>query len=204
MMGEVMASESEGSVTIFFAQLCAGDHQAADELWKRFFPRLHGLARRTLGGCRLGMSDEEDIAQSAFASFWHRAQRGGFSGDLHRDNLWNLLAAITVRKAGKQLERERSLKRGAGKVVRESSLSSPGSQLPATLDAMFEKIEGRDFDLYAEELLMQLDETLRKLAVMKLMKYTNREIALALDYTERSIERKLSLIRQTWECEGDV
>jgi hypothetical protein len=69
-----MSSDSEGSVTLFFSKLRSGDHEAADELWKRFFPRLRGLARRTLGDCRIGMTDEEDAVQSAFVSFWQRAQ----------------------------------------------------------------------------------------------------------------------------------
>ena len=196
-----MSSESEGSVTLFFSRLRSGDGQAADELWRRFFPRLRGLARKTLGDCRIGMADEDDAVQSAFASFWNRAQRGDFAGDLHRDNLWNLLATITVRKAQKQLVRERTGKRGSGMVVRESSLADPANKTPATMDAIFEKVEGRDLDLYAEELLVQLDEKLRKLAIMKLMGYTNREIATSLDCTERTVERKLNLIRQTWGCE---
>jgi RNA polymerase sigma factor (sigma-70 family) len=199
-----MSSDSEGSVTLFFSKLRSGDHEAADELWKRFFPRLRGLARRTLGDCRIGMTDEEDAVQSAFVSFWQRAQRGDFSGDLHRDNLWNLLAEITVRRVKKHLVRERTKKRGAGKVVRESSLSDPTGESPATLDALFANVDGRDFDLCGEELLLQLDEPLRKLALMRLMGYANREIALALDCTERTVERKLQLIRLSWKSQyGD-
>ena len=86
-------------------------------------------------------------------------------------------------------------------VVRESSLSDLGDESPTTLDAMFANVDGRDFDLYGEELLMKLDEPLRRLAVMKLMGYTNGEIATSLDCTERTVERKLQLIRMTWESE---
>jgi len=42
------------------------------------------------------------------------------------------------------------------------------------------------------------DDGLRSIAVLKLEGYSNPEIAVKLDSSLRSIERKLALIRQQW------
>lgn len=43
-----------------------------------------------------------------------------------------------------------------------------------------------------------VDPLLMQVALKKLEGLTNREIAGELDYTERSIERKLEIIRKRW------
>lgn len=80
-------SEIADSVTHFFGRLKSGDRSAAQKLWTKFCPRLLGLARKTLGNRPAGPTDAEDAVQSAFISFWQRAEEGQFTGDLHRDNL---------------------------------------------------------------------------------------------------------------------
>src|SRR5262245_14991068 len=112
----------EGSITGFFAGLRAGDEVAVEQLWRRYFPRLVALARKTLADRPQRVADAEDAASSALASFWRRSVAGEFAGELHRDDLWNLLGLITVRKARKQVARETTLKRGGGRVFPESAL----------------------------------------------------------------------------------
>ena len=52
-----------------------------------------------------------------------------------------------------------------------------------------------------EQRLRDLPEPdLRQVALMKLEGYTNHEIAEALKCGERSVERKLNLIRKRWEA----
>jgi RNA polymerase sigma factor (sigma-70 family) len=191
---------SDGSVTHFFGKLRAGDRSAADRLWSEYCPRLLGLARKTLGGRRGNMTDAEDAVQSAFISFWRRAEGGEFSGELNRNNLWNLLGVITVRKALDHVEREGAQKRGGGRVGTESSLVDRDGE-PLQLDHILGQIPARDFDLHCEELLSQLDDEQRTVALLRLMNYTNREIATICACTERKIERKLQLIRLVWEHE---
>jgi DNA-directed RNA polymerase specialized sigma24 family protein len=54
-----------------------------------------------------------------------------------------------------------------------------------------------------ERLLCSLEDAgLRSVAVWKMEGYTNAEIAAKLDCGLRSVERKLRLIRSTWEREG--
>lgn len=182
---------------MLIGRLRSGDAQATGQLWARFFPRLRGLARRTLSGYPQRVADADDAAQSAFLCFWRQAEQGHLSPDMHRDNLWSLLASITVRKALNQVKRERARKRGAGKVLGESALEdSEGSR---GLEAVVGEFSAADFDIHCEELLEMLDEGLRIFAVLRLMGQTNREIAGLMKCTERKVERKLGLIRLCWE-----
>jgi hypothetical protein len=122
-MGRAMSEDAVGSITHVFRRLQSGD-AAAGQLWARFFPRLLGLAWRTLARWpRSRAADEDDAVQSAFASFFLRVQQGAFDGARDRGDLWNLLAAFTVRKSMKQARRETTAKWGGGQVLGEADLA---------------------------------------------------------------------------------
>jgi RNA polymerase sigma factor (sigma-70 family) len=191
-----MPEPPEGSISQFFEHMCAGDNDAARKLWERFFPRLHALARTVLDGRTRRAADAEDAVQSAFASFFLRARAGAFGPGLDRDDLWGLLGVIAVRKARRQARRELAAKRGGGRVLDEAALAGPDER--AGLDDLAAQPAG-DFDLHCEELLGQLDQEQRTIAVLRLLGHSNREIAEQLACTERKVERKLNLIRLTWE-----
>src|SRR5262249_22722064 len=90
---------SVGSVTAWIEQLRAGDHAAAERLWKGYFQRLVVLARRKLRRAPSGMAGAEDVALSAFANFCRGVEQGRFPKLHDRDDLWRLLFVITERKA---------------------------------------------------------------------------------------------------------
>src|SRR6516162_5683836 len=92
-------SSSGGSVTHWIGRLRAGDQAAAQPLWQLYFRRLVGLARKRLQGAPRRAVDEEDVALSAFDSFYRGAERGRFPNLADRDCLWRLLVVITCRKA---------------------------------------------------------------------------------------------------------
>jgi DNA-directed RNA polymerase specialized sigma24 family protein len=48
------------------------------------------------------------------------------------------------------------------------------------------------------------DSELRRIALLRLEGYTNREIADRFDCTERSIERRLERIRSRWMAHEDT
>ena len=50
-----------------------------------------------------------------------------------------------------------------------------------------------------QELLAQLDDSLRAVVVYRLEGYSNAEIAEKLGCALRTVERKLALVRQRWE-----
>ena len=66
------------SVTRWIAELKAGEEEAAQKLWQRYFEKLAAVARRSLKGRALGVADEEDLALSAFNTLFRRAGEGRF------------------------------------------------------------------------------------------------------------------------------
>jgi DNA-directed RNA polymerase specialized sigma24 family protein len=187
-----------GSVSVLLRDLRKGDQRAGLALWDRYLPRLTGLARRTLGTHRPGIADPDDAVQSAWISFWQRLDDGRLSQDLSRDDFWNLLGLIVVRKSRKQVRRELAEKRGGGQVRRESELAADSGGGP--LDAAPAMPDARDLDLFGEELLQQLNEECRRIAVLRLMGHSTGEIAAEFGCTERKIQRKLELIRLEWSA----
>jgi RNA polymerase sigma factor (sigma-70 family) len=183
-----MSEELSGSVSILFQRMRAGDPSAVERLWERFRYRLTVLAEQALAGRWQRMADAEDALQSAFISFWQRAERGDFGDEMTRDDLWNVLGTITVRKALRQQRRESAQKRGGGRNRDEIDLNEAASPE-----------DSPEFDAVCAEMLELLEPELRSFALLRLMGHKNREIADQFGCTERKVERKLQLIRAVWD-----
>ena len=116
-----MAADGENSVTQWVNDLKAGDRgEAARLLWQRYFERLARLAQGRLRTAGRGPADGEDVALSAFDSFFQGVAAGRFPDLGNRDDLWRLLVTITARKAHNQRRNEGRQKRGGGRVVGEA------------------------------------------------------------------------------------
>jgi RNA polymerase sigma factor (sigma-70 family) len=198
--------EERDSVTDWITSLKAGDADAAQKLWRRYFESLVRLARDRLRGAPRAVADEEDAALSAFDSFVRGAARGRFPRLDDRDDLWRILVVITERKAFDQARHERQQKRGGGKVVemprpdaaedRARDLAGGAGMMPTPEFAAMVVEECR-------RLMDHLrDDTLRTVARLRMEGYTNEEVADQLGCSLRTVARKLELIRGTWL--GDV
>jgi DNA-directed RNA polymerase specialized sigma24 family protein len=199
-----MSNEPQGSVTHWISALKAGDGEAAQRLWERYFGELVHLARARLGALPRREADEEDAALSAFHSFCQGAARGRFPRLDDRDNLWRLLVTITARKALDQAERLHRKKRGSGRVRGESDLAEGDPEASGT---GLERVVGREptpafAAMVTDEcrrLLATLgDETLRQIALLRMESYNDSEIAARLGCGVRTVGRKLELIRKIW------
>jgi len=203
-----MADES--SVTHWIQELKNGQEGVAQqELWNRYFRRLAGLARQKLRHLPQRAEDEEDVVLSAMDSFFAGARRGQYPLLHDRTNLWPLLVKITARKAMNQLKKQRAWKRGAGRVRGESVFAQDAhAGLRDDLGQMVGHEPTPEFVVQAAEqcqrLLGLLPEDLRPLAQLKLQGYSNGELAQHLDVVERTVERKLNLIRKHWSRELDA
>ena len=191
-----------GSVTALIERLEAGDHEAAQALWERYYPRLVGLARQRLQGTSRRAADEEDVALSVFKSFWQHVEEGRVPQLKDRDGLWSLLVLITVRKAADLANYNRRERRGGGQVRGDSVFAASDSDSGAN---GLDQVAGDDptpelAAQMAEEFQRLLDrlgnEELRSIAVWKMEGYTNVEIAARLGCAEVSVRRRLKLIRK--------
>jgi DNA-directed RNA polymerase specialized sigma24 family protein len=192
------------SDTTLLARLRAGrDSQAAQELWRRYFQRLVGLARTRLRNVSRRARDEEDVALSAFNSFFRGVDNGRFPELNDREDLWQVLMLLTERKAVNEFRREKALKRGGGNVRGDSCFAAGADSGKQGIDEI--GAPGPTPELAAilteecRRLFQVLDEPeLRVVALLKMEGFTNEEIARSLDRVPRSIERKLRAIRKIW------
>ena len=202
---------AHGSVTRLIIDLRSDEpavrEVAARLVWGRYLRELLALARSQLSARIRSREDEEDVLQSMYKSFCIRQRRGDF--DLaNRDELWNLLVRITLRKARNTANRHLQGKRDVRREDAEAA-DGPGEDLPGTI---LDRIDS-DGPTPAEAALlnealerrfqMLKDPDLRQIALWKLEGYTNPEIATKLDCTVRTVERKLERIRTYWETARD-
>lgn len=193
------------SVTAWLNQLKAGQIRHASQLWQRYKEQLVRLARRKLGRSPRRVADEQDVASSAFDGFLQGVADGRFVQLDDRDDLWQVLVMLVERRAIAARRRERTLKRGHGKVRGESvfaAAESPDSHRPGLNQVASPEATpafAAEMTERLRELLNRLaDETQRQIALGKLAGYTNQELAQQLGISLRAVERKLSLIRDQW------
>jgi DNA-directed RNA polymerase specialized sigma24 family protein len=198
---------SSSSVRAWIARAKTGDRDAAQKLWERYFKRLVGLARAKLPLGRRKYGEDEAVAISAMKSFLQRAENGRFPNLHSRENLWALLATITVRKAGKVARRK------AITEVGESALGAKNDD--SQRRNVWEQVLGREpTPVFAAEMAEQcrrlLDllkskeregQELDSVALWMLEGYTKAEIAAKLGCVKGTVNRKLQVIREIWEKE---
>jgi len=192
------------SVTQWLGRLKDGDQIAAQKLWERYFHRLVGLARTRLQGAIKRSADEEDVAVSAFDSFFRGAVEGRFPQLNDRNNLWNLLVTITVRKALHFVRDAHRQKRGGGQVLGESALLHDAAGGEASgLEQVLGREPSPEFAAQVADECRRLldrlgDSQLQKIALCKMEGYTTAQIASQLGRAVSTIERKLWVIRSLW------
>ena len=191
---------SDVSVTRLIGMLKQGDRAASQQLWEAYFGRLVDLARARLKNTVLRVADEEDVALSAFNSFFRRAERGQFPQLEDRDDLWQLLFVLTVRKAINLVHYQGRKSRGGGRVQSLQDLEALGADQILGTEPSPELAAQMTEE--CQRLLARLgDETLRAVALWKMEGYTNIEIAAKLGCVEQTVERKLRAVRQVWSNE---
>jgi DNA-directed RNA polymerase specialized sigma24 family protein len=192
---------ANASVTRLISLLKEGDRAAAQQLWEAYFQRLVGLARARLRNTARRVADEEDVALSAFDSFYRRAECGQFPRLQDRDDLWQLLFVLTVRKAINLVHYHGRQARGGGQVLSLADLEGLGVE--SVLGPEPTPEFAAEMTDECRRLLDRLgDPTLRSVALWKMEGFTNREIAERLGCVEHTVERKLRSIRQLWSGEG--
>jgi RNA polymerase sigma factor (sigma-70 family) len=185
---------SDDSVSQWLGQLRDGDQEAAQKLWERYFPRLVALARKRLHDAPCRAADGEDVALDVFASLCHGVEEGRFPQLNDRDDLWRVLVVLTARQAARLRRYENQQKRSAGQ-AEEAALEDLIGREPTP------EFAAEVADEYRRLLSRLQGSGLEGVAHAKMEGYTNEEIAGQLDCSLRTVERKLELIRNTWQAE---
>jgi len=180
-----------------------GDSVAANQIWQHYFDRLVRVVRARLYGHNRAVSDEEDIVLSVFDSFYIAVANGRFPDLSDRDDLWQLLLRMSARKVIDKRRHDQRQRRGG--TIRIHSLNQTDDDnnvievigdepSPEMLLMMQESVE----DFFSHLGVGQLSE----LAGAKLEGYSNAELAERFDCSERTIERRLHLIRE--KCQQEL
>lgn len=186
---EYPVSEPE-SFDELMSGLRRGDDAAASELFRRYARQLVRLAAPRLVGVIRRKVDAEDLVQSAFRSFFRVDPARSFDLD-GWDDLWGLLATITLRKCRYWVRHYLAAKRHVGREMPPGDDSADWDSAgrdptPAEAVVLSETVE---------RLLGGLDEKGRLVAEMVLQGFTAAEIAPHAGLTERSVYRQLERVR---------
>lgn len=185
---------SSGSVTLWLGQLKEGEEAALGKLHDRYWPALVHLARKRLRGVPSRAADEEDVAQSAFWSFYRGLQTGRVPRLENRGDLMGLLTHIIACKAVNQIEHEVGVqKRSTGRTQGDSVLNLLAADAePTPLEHALLN------DCYARY-MSALPGKLRAVAELYLAGCTHMEIADQLGCVERTVKRKIALVLEKWQ-----
>jgi RNA polymerase sigma factor (sigma-70 family) len=195
--------DDQGSISVWLEQVKAGDRQAFRKLWERYFAQLVGLVRKRMRSSPARIVDEEDVALSAFNSFYDGIVHGRFPRLEDREDLWQVLLLLTRQKAINMGRHESRQKRGGGKVQHLSALANPDASSADIFAELVGSEPAADFAAEVVEECRRLldglkDERLRELAICKMEGYSNEEIAARTRCSVATVERKLKLIRTLW------
>lgn len=172
----------------------SGDQSAAAEITRQYTAALVGLARRQIGP-RLGQRvDPEDIVQSTYRSLFVRLREGEYELGSGED-LWRLLAAMTLNKVRRQARfhaarrRDMRLEAASGELVAEHvDGGQPGpeeaAELVDELQALVAHVRPRD----------------RAIVELRLQGLSTAQIAAQTQRAERSVRRVLQQVREQLEA----
>ena len=208
-----MQTETHGSVSILIGVITSpvgsGSTDAAMiELWSRVSDRLVALARSKMKS-RVGSADEEDLALGAYYDFCREARAGKFEWVDSRDALWRLFMRITARKVARLYRYEGQKVRDHRRTINETDFTRAdsdgadsqctGGPLANAAANTLDPVEVLMVDDSLRGLLAALDDkTLVAVALRRLEGWTNKEIAAELKVCEKTIDRKMAIIRKTW------
>lgn len=207
--GVSMSNEHhEHSVTNWIAALKEDHSVAGQRLWEKYVEKLARLARKKLGGVSRRAADEDDVVAEVFADFLQGVHERRFERLHDRNDLWQVLAMLTERRAIGHVRKETAAKRGRSQTRGESAFDNPAAQ---TSEARgIGQVPGHEPDpAFAAELadllghlLSLLDnDMLRALARDNLAGYTQEEMAKRNGIALPTVQRKLKLIRNKWDRE---
>jgi DNA-directed RNA polymerase specialized sigma24 family protein len=188
-----------GSVSRAILACGGADDGAAQAIWDRFFERLCRYVKQRIYPRHRRHFDEEDVATSAFHALFQGLKSGQFTHVRRRDELWLMLTLIAARKASNAAKQADRKKRGGGRVRGDSAFAAGGIDRVVSYAQRNDESSLAGVGAAADDLLARLpDESLRRIALLRLSGHRVEDIARQLNCVSRTVERKLQLIRKLW------
>jgi RNA polymerase sigma-70 factor (ECF subfamily) len=177
----------------------AGDEDAARQLFQLYVDRLIGLARQRISQRLASRVDPEDVVQSVFRTFFHRAKQGQFTLE-EPDDLCKLLARITVHKTFRQVAFHRAAKRD----MNLEAVHGDGGQdyVLTLLDRGPTPEAANEFLDQLEHFLSRLRPDDRQIIELRMQGYKDVEIAQKLNISDRKIRRLMERVRGLAQQDG--
>ncbi len=197
-MSEISAVDGTadpGSVSRLIPDLRREGLAAAGPLWRHFYASLVAVAARRLNDALHAAVGPDDVAQEALLELC-RALAGPdserrFPRLRDRRDLWRLLVCLTSRRAA-----DVKLKYGrrVAVVAGESAAGEAGLAASPAPEA------APEYALAVEEMLAMLpDDSLRRVALLRLEGYSNEQIAERIGRSVVTVEVKFKAIRAVWK-----
>lgn len=173
-----------------------GDQDAAAEIFNRYKNRLIALARKQMSNKLQRRVGPDDVVQLAYKSFFRRAEKGDFEVNRSGD-LWRLLAAITVHKVLKQVEKHCADVRSidAEETIGSATLGLPADRIVADPTASEAAVMFEELQLVMKELI----PLHRKMLKLRLTGQSVADISIETERTETQVRRVLKKVRQSLE-----
>jgi RNA polymerase sigma-70 factor (ECF subfamily) len=186
------------AATDSFAELMVGlnraDETAAAQIFHRFAGKMLELARRQLSHRLRRKIDPEDVLQSVFRSFFIRHREGRFDIE-NWENLWGILAIMTMRKCGRQIAHFQAERRDLRREVGLQTPVQPGEK-PRFFSADPTPSEALVLTELVEGLMKGLTPADRGILTLYLQGHTTAEIGALVGRSMRTVRRTLERARK--------
>jgi RNA polymerase sigma factor (sigma-70 family) len=215
-----MSTESLGETTTVIVRKCAaGDQSALEDLVLRYNWKMVQLANRYMRRLRAykATGDAQDAVNDTLVKLCQRAIDGELRCIESSNEFWRMFFSMLKVEIRDARDRDDAWKRG-GPGARRSRASSAGlaagpdgvpllRRIPRlselSVDSVYSLLPRPEdlalIKLEIEEFLEHLDDPIsRQIAQLRVESYTNDEIAKLLDLNERTIERRLTKIRECY------
>lgn len=199
-------SNHSSDVTAWLEEAKAGGPQAFRRICDYYLNNLVRFAnRRMQHQGAIHAYGPEDAVWSGLNSFWQGMSKQRFRDLNNRNDVWQILTMLVKRKIIDRIEYDTRERRGGGNVRTESIFNfiEDGAEVEGSIDSCEDPNPATAPNIGYEILdqidyyIQLLDAPLQPIATKKISGFSNREIADELQLSERTIDRKMKLIRET-------
>lgn len=194
-------------VSLWIEELRQADEVAAHNVWQHFAARLHQSARKNLRAKTKRVYDEEDVVVSMFHSVCRGLAEGRFPDLQDRDSLWRLMLVVTGHKISNRHRHDQRQRRDNRRTLTDSVfIEREGEQVSQLGNRLLSREPTPEFVAEFHETSERLfgaleDPDLQGIAALRIEGYNDSEIADRMDCSRRTVQRRLTMIRQIWESQ---